>query len=357
MWFAVTSNAHTIAQELWDADAWRTLSLRHEQFAREAGALQQLQFSLGMIAWLHVAAGEPSKAALVLEEQVLLAEATGNPPVAFTSMLVEALRGRQQPATELIEATLAQWPAGGRVACFAAWTHSLLLNGLGRHAEAREAARAAFAPDHLGLGPYVAPELAEAAARTGDTALLADAHGWLADRIAVTRTDWSLGTEARVRALLEEGEAADRAYRESIDHLGRTWLRPELARSHLLYGEWLRREGRRVDAREQLSTAHGLLSAIGMDAFAERARRELAATGAKVRKRTLETRDELTPQERQIARLARQGLSNRDIGTRLFLSPRTVEWHLKKVFTKLGITSRRGLYEALATPDEEAATA
>jgi ATP/maltotriose-dependent transcriptional regulator MalT len=173
----------------------------------------------------------------------------------------------------------------------------------------------------------------------------------------VTRTDWSLATEARVRALMSEGEAAERAYREAIDRLGGTWLRPELARGHLLYGEWLRREGRRVDARAQLRTAHQMLAAIGMEAFAERARRELLATGERVRKRSDDARDELTGQERQIAALARDGLSNPEIGARLFLSPRTVEWHLGKVFTKLGISSRMGLRDALPSHDQEATPA
>ena len=214
-------------------------------------------------------------------------------------MLVAAWRGQERRAAELIEATMREAPPRGRVACFAAYASAVLHNGLGRHAEARDAARAAFEPDHLGFGPFVVPELAEAAARTGDAALLTSLLEWLTERTRVTRSDWSLGTEARVRALMSEGEAAERAYREAIDRLGRTRLRPELARAHLLYGEWLRREGRRVDAREQLRTAHEMLDAIGMQAFAERARRELAATGEKVRKRTVDTRDELTGQERR----------------------------------------------------------
>jgi ATP/maltotriose-dependent transcriptional regulator MalT len=180
---------------------------------------------------------------------------------------------------------------------------------------------------------------------------------WITERTRVTRNRWSLGIEARVRALMSEDETADRAYRDSIHHLGRTRLRPELARGHLLYGEWLRREGRRADAREQLRTAHEMLAAIGIEAFAERARRELLATGEKVRKRTVDKRDELTGQERQIAGLARDGLSNPEIGARLFLSSRTVEWHLGKVFAKLGITSRMGLRDALPNPDQEAAPA
>jgi ATP/maltotriose-dependent transcriptional regulator MalT len=234
------------------------------------------------------------------------------------------------------------------VATFAAYARATLHNGLGRHAEALEAARSAFEAYALGFGPFVVPELAEAAARTGDEAVLGAVRDWLAERTRVTRTDWSLASEARVRALMSEGDDADAAYREAIERLGRTWLRPELARAQLLYGEWLRREGRRADAREQLRGAHASLASLGLGAFADRARRELAATGEKLRKRTVQTRDELTPQERQIARLARDGLSNPAIGARLFLSPRTVEWHLRNIFTKLGISSRYGLHDALA---------
>jgi ATP/maltotriose-dependent transcriptional regulator MalT len=196
------------------------------------------------------------------------------------------------------------------------------------------------------------PELVEATARTGDTAVASDA---LARLVKMTRsgTDWALGVEARSRALLSDGEAADHLYRMAIDRLGRTRLRPDLARAHLLYGEWLRRENRRVDAREQLRAAYDQFTSIGMEAFAERARMELLATGEKVRRRKVEARDELTAQEWQIARFAQDGLSNAEIGGRLFLSPRTIEWHLRKVFTKLGIHSRRELTSALHSSESE----
>jgi ATP/maltotriose-dependent transcriptional regulator MalT len=269
--------------------------------------------------------------------------------VAYTAMTLAAWRGREAPATELIEATVQEATARGqgRLVTLADYASAVLANGLGRHDAARDAAWRAFQRDPLGYGPFVVPELAEAASRTGDLALVRAALDWLSERTAVTPTDWSLGIEARIRAFLSEGEAAERLYRESIARLGRTRLRAELARSHLLYGEWLRRERRRADAREQLRTAYGMLDAMGIAAFADRARRELAATGETARKRTVDTTGELTAQEAQIARLARGGLSNPEIGARLFISARTVQYHLGKVFTKLGIGSRSQLDRAL----------
>jgi len=210
--------------------------------------------------------------------------------------------------------------------------------------------------DHLGFCLFAVAELAEAASRTGDQALVEGALEWLSERTQVTRTDWVLGIEARVRALLSEADAAEHEYRRSIACLERTRLRTELARAYLLYGEWLRRDKRRFDAREQLRTAYDMFGAIGADGFAERARHELLATGETVRKRRDDTRDELTPQEEHVARLALAGRTNPEIGAELFISPRTVEWHLKKVFMKLGITSRKGLPDALpARPDAVAA--
>jgi DNA-binding CsgD family transcriptional regulator len=198
-------------------------------------------------------------------------------------------------------------------------------------------------------------ELVEAAARSGEIGLAQSAVDRLAERNDLSANDWGRGLEARSRALLAQGGTAEALYREAIERLARTRLRPELARAHLLYGEWLRRENRRVDARAQLHTAHEMLAGIGMAFFAERAGNELLATGERVRSRTPETRDDLTPQERQIAMLARDGLSNPEIGGRMFLSPRTVEWHLRKVFTKLGISSRRELINALPGASSELA--
>jgi DNA-binding CsgD family transcriptional regulator len=197
-------------------------------------------------------------------------------------------------------------------------------------------------------------ELVEAAAGSGDNALARDALERLSETTQSCGNDFALGIEGRCRALLADGAAADELYRDAIDRLGRSQLRPELARAHLVYGEWLRREGRGLDAREQLGIADDMFAALGMEAFGERARRELAAAGQKARKRLPEIRDQLTPQEEQIARLARDGLSNREIGALLFLSPRTVEWHLRKVFAKFGIDSRSGLRTSLTTPEREA---
>jgi DNA-binding CsgD family transcriptional regulator len=199
---------------------------------------------------------------------------------------------------------------------------------------------------HISL--WALPELGEAAARTGNTGLADEALDRLSGWTQAGGTDWVLGVEARCRALLSDGEAADRLYQEAIVRLGRTGMRPDLARARLLYGEWLRRQRRRADAREQLRAACQLLEAIGMEAFTGRARRELRAAGVTVRRRAVSARAELTPQEAQIAQLAADGLSNPEIGTRLFLSPRTVQYHLGKVFTRLDVTSRTQLSRALS---------
>jgi DNA-binding CsgD family transcriptional regulator len=226
--------------------------------------------------------------------------------------------------------------------------HALLCNGLARYEAALGAAESACAQDEFTVSAYAQPELVEAAARSGASEAAAAGLDLLAERARATGTDLALGLEARSRALLSDGEAAEQLYRESIARLGRCRFAPDQARAHLLYGEWLRREGRRIDAREQLHAAHDMLAGIGMDAFAERARRELLATGEKVRRRTADTSGDLTPQEAQIAALARDGHTNPEIGALLFLSPRTVEWHLRHVFQKLDISSRRQLRIALA---------
>jgi DNA-binding CsgD family transcriptional regulator len=351
-WFAQAA-----ASALWDDDAWHAMLARQVRLARDAGALDQLPIMLGALGTAAVWSGDFAAAVSLIAEADAVCEATGRRAAPFAAMLLASLRGDQAEAAPLIEATIARAAAGGQgiaVAC-AHWVAAILANGLGRYEEALEAARHAsediFTP-HISM--WALPELVEAAARSGNTEVAAGALERLAETTQVGGTDFGLGLEARCRALLSGGAAADELYREAIDRLGRTRLRPELARAHLLYGEWLRRGCRRVDAREQLRTAHDMLDAIGMEAFAERARRELMATGEKVRRRSTETRDELTPQEEQIARLARDGRTSPEIGAQLFLSARTVEWHLGKIFTKLGIGSRRELHAALAAPGQQA---
>jgi DNA-binding CsgD family transcriptional regulator len=350
LWLTGGTAITLIAVELWDADSWHAVATAQVRFTRETGALVHLQFALNYLAGVYVFAGELAAAERLIEEDSLIAEATGNPPVAITAMKLGAWRGQEAEARELIEAVSREAAANGSgfLVDFAAYVKAVLYNGLGRYDAARDAARWALQREPVGLGPLVMPELAEAASRTNDLALLSAAAEWLSERARLTPTDWALGIEARVRALLADGEAADSGYRESIEHLGRTRTRAELARSHLLYGEWLRRQDRRMDARAQLRTAHEMLDAMGMAAFAERARQELLATGETVRKRSVETVTTLTAQEALIARLARDGRTNPEIGAQLFLSARTVEWHLGKVFTKLGIGSRRELRAAAA---------
>jgi DNA-binding CsgD family transcriptional regulator len=349
LWLAGSRPSAAIALELWDAESWHRLAARQEQVARATGALVQLRLALNFVAATHLLAGDLNTAALMLEEDRLIAEATGNTPTAYTEMMLAAWRGREEQAVAAIEATVREATARGlgRFVTLATYASAVLHNGLGRHDAARDAAWQAFERDEVASNPLVMPELIEAASKTGDVAILSTALEWLSERTRVTPTDWVLGMEARVRALLGEGEDAEGLYRESIARLGRTRVRVELARAHLLYGEWLRRQRRRVDAREQLRIAHDMLAEMGLEAFAERARRELLATGETARRRTVETRDELTAQEALIARLARDGLSNPEIGTRLFISPRTVKYHLRKVFQKLDISSRGELDRVL----------
>jgi DNA-binding CsgD family transcriptional regulator len=348
-WLAGGRASAIVALELWDAESWHALAAIQAQFARDTGALVHLQYALNFLAMAHLLAGKLTTAAQLIDEDRLIAEATGNPPVGYAAMALAAWQGQEAQASELIEATSRAATARGlgRMVSFADYASSVLDNGLGRHDAARNPAWRAFERDELGYGPYVVPELAEAAARTGDVELVRATLQWLSERARAAPTEWALGIQARVRALLSEGEAAERHYRESIDRLGRTRVRVQLARAHLLYGEWLRRQRRRLDARTQLRTAHDLLEAMGIEAFAGRARRELQATGETARKRTVDTSDELTTQEAVIARLARDGLSNPEIGRRLFISVHTVKYHLGKVFAKLNITSRAELDRTL----------
>jgi DNA-binding CsgD family transcriptional regulator len=348
--------ATAAAVMVWDYETCVAVGTRGVLVARESGALTVLAVSANVLAQAMALGGESGSAASLIAEADSVTEATGTRVAPYGALVLGGLQGREAEAAPVIDATIRDATAGGQGTAvqYAHWARSILLNGLGRYEEALAAAQdASDDTPELFVSVWALSELIEAAARTEDTPRARNALERLAEATRARETDWGLGIAARSRALLSEGKTAKRLYLEAIDRLGRTRLRPELARAHLLYGEWLRREGRRADAREQLRTAHEMLAAIGMEAFAERARRELAATGEKLRKRTVETRDELTPQERQIAGLARDGLSNPEIGARLFLSPRTVEWHLKKVFTKLGISSRMGLHDALTTPDPQ----
>ena len=326
--------------------------------AREAGALGVLAVSVNVMAQAVVLGGEFGTAAALVGEAEGVTEATGTQVAPYGALVLAGLQGREDTATTLIDASIEAFTAGGQGTAvqYAHWARSLLLNGHGRYREALAAAEeASDDTPELFVAVWAAVEALEAAVRCGEREAADRALERIVAATSVAPTDWALGIRARSRALRSEGERAERAYRAAIERLRRTRLRPELARAHLLYGEWLRREHRRADARAHLRAAHDQLTAIGMEGFAERARHELLATGEKVRRRTVETRDELTAQERQIARLARDGLSNPEIGARLFLSPRTVEWHLGKVFGKLGIRSRRELATALAESELVAA--
>ncbi len=295
-------------------------------------------------------AGELTAAASLVEEVHATTEATGTNFTPYAAMGLAALRGDEIEASALIEATVKDVPSRGEGLGITAAerANAVLNNGLGRYQKALAAAQRATTNDReLGFSNWALAELVEAATRSGMSETAAGAYRRLAEITGASGTDWALGVQARSHALLSDGEEAEGLYRQAIARLGRTRARTELARAHLLYGEWLRRARRRADAREQLRNAHGMLEAIGMEGFAERARRELRATGETARKRTVATTVELTAREAQIARLAREGLSNPEIGTRLFLSPRTVQSHLSNVFTKLGISSRGQLYRVL----------
>ncbi len=342
--------AQAAASALWDHDAWHALLVRQVRLAREAGALGQLPVMLDALGTAVAATGDFAAASALIAEADTICTVTRSHTAPLTALMLASLRGGQAEAIPLIEAIIAEAQAGGQgiAVTYAHWAAAILYNGLGRYEEALTAAWQAsedITAPHISM--WALPELVEAAARAGQAELGNDALKQLAEITQACGSDSALGIEARCRALLSHDADADDLYREAIDRLGRTGLRPELARTHLLYGEWLRRVGRRVHARQQLRTAHDMLAAIGMAAFAERARRELIATGETVRKRNVETVTTLTAQEALIARLARDGRTNPEIGAQLFLSGRTVEWHLRKIFTKLGISSRRELHDAL----------
>jgi len=341
---------------IWDHETWDVLSGWMLKLVRDAGVLALLPFAdAARVGW-ELFAGDLAAVSAYVEEQDRVQEAIGGDSSPGSRIILAAYRGHEAEVAQLDEATTRDAVARGDGPWVAMlnWSTAVLCNGLSRYDEALSAGQlgAAYPPD-MHVSSWALSELVEAAARCGRPEAAADALGRLAEMARACGTDWVLGVEARARALVADPADADELHRQAIERLGRTRFRTELARAHLLYGEWLRREGRRVDAREQLRTAHDMLAAIGMEAFAERARRELSATGEKLRKRSGKTSDELTPQEEQIARLARDGRTNQQIGAMLFLSPRTVEWHLRKAFAKLGINSRNALHTVL--PREQGA--
>jgi DNA-binding CsgD family transcriptional regulator len=334
----------------WEFEAWEALVDRHIGLVRDSGAITHLGVALTARIYAHVFAGELAAAASLSEECDVLTEATRIQLPRYGPLAVAAWRGRDAETSELIEATIALVvPLGQGLGVTATqWAAAVLNNGLGRYEDALAAARQGPRPPlAMGWAHWTLVELIEAAARIGDREAAADAVDALTETTSPSGTDWALGMEARSRALICDGDRADSLYGEAIERLGRARVGAELARAHLVYGEWLRRERRRLEAREHLRTAYDMFSAMGAEGFAERTARELLATGERARKRTVETREELTAQEAQIARFARDGLSNPEIAGRLFISPRTVDYHLRKVFAKLNIASRHELAHVL----------
>jgi DNA-binding NarL/FixJ family response regulator len=341
------------ANLVWDQDSCLGIGERAVRLARDRGALDALAVVDNACAQAAAFAGDFAGAALLVAEVDAIREATGTRIGRHAALVLAALRGHEAEASRLIDGTTAAATAAGQGTAlqYAQWATAVLMNGLRRHDEAFAAAvRAVESMPKLHIATWALAELIEAATRTGHDEQAQAALERLADTTSVSPTDWSMGIHARARAMVSEGATAEHCHRTAIQHLGRTRLRPDLARAHLLYGEWLRRRQRRVDARTQLRSAHELFVAMGMEAFAERARAELLATGDKVRRRSVDNHDDLTDQERHIAQLARSGLSNPEIGARLYLSSRTVEWHLHKVFAKLGVRSRRELLSAVPAP-------
>jgi DNA-binding CsgD family transcriptional regulator len=336
-----------IARTLGDDAGWDELTERQVRIARLSGALSALPAALHERFRIELFRGNITAGTALAREAEAAIEAIGSHEAPHGALVLAAWAGREGEVAALVEAGRDEvsrrgegmWLIGSE------WTRAELFNGLGRWDEAlRSAEWVAEQPNELGSSTWISTEIVEAAVRSDQKERAAGALARFSELARATGTNWALGMEARSTALITDDEDS---YREAIDLLGKTHIRVMLARTHLVYGEWLRRENRRVDAREQLRTAHGMFEEMAYQPYAERARRELAATGEKVRKRTAETRDQLTPQEEQIARLAKEGLSNPEIGAQLFLSPRTVEWHLRKVFGKLQITSRRELRTAL----------
>ena len=344
-WFA-----RRVAAELFADDTWRYLATRAVQLAREAGALGVLPVALNHLAHVRCLEGDLDGASALLDEADGISAATGTEPLFFGRFTLVGCRGIETDALALCKAIVPAVTARageGFVLTFSEHALAVLYNGLGRYGEALGPAQSASTRDELLMPVLSMPELVEAATRSGQAEVAKEAIDRLSERTSAAGTEFALGIAARSKALLADGEIAELLYLEAIERLGRTLLAFELARAHLVYGEWLRRERQRLDARDHLRRAQDMFSSMRAEAFAARAVRELLATGQTARKRRTDTRDELTAQETQIAALARDGLSNVEIGARLFISPRTVEYHLHKVFTKLGITSREHLDRVL----------
>jgi DNA-binding CsgD family transcriptional regulator len=341
---------------LWDSDSWAKVSARHVELARASGALAPLASALNVHRVTAIRRGDLEAAILLGVEEDILKEMTGTRRASYGALWLAAYQGREADASPLFAAIAsdAMDRGEGLGSLIANWATAILHIGLGHYEEALSSARRAADENDGPFTAFVLPDLVEAAVRSGNAEVASEALERLATT-TVEGTDWGSGILARSRALLSEGTVAESHYAEAIERLGHTQLRPDLARAQLVYGEWLRREGRRVDARHQLHESFDAFGSMGADAFAERARRELLATGEKVRKRQPETLNELTPQEEHIARLARDGRTNNEIAAELYISARTVEWHLHKVFGKLGISTRKGLRETLPAQSRYAA--
>ncbi|MCV7170848.1 AAA family ATPase [Mycobacterium manitobense] len=333
------------AGELWDDEVMHRLATAMVRNVRDAGALAILPSALAFRAGMHVLTGEFEHAATLLEEAEAISTATNHKPVKYHRLHLSAWRGDPEETAALIDVAtgMATAKGEGRLRGLTGYTAAILANGLGRYEEAFAGARRACESDDLGFSGWCLLELTEAAAHLGEQDAAEEAVQRLERRAGDSGTEWGLGALAGAQALLADNDDADALFNEAIDRLSGTRVVVQLARSHLRYGEWLRRGNHRSDARKHLGDAHEMFSRMGAQAFAERARRELLAAGEKVRKQPLRSGDELTAQESQIARLAADGLTNQEIGAQLFLSTHTVEWHLRKVFVKLGISSRRQL--------------
>ena len=337
--------ATVATQHVWDDEGWERLSDLHLRLVRETGALSELPIALSHRGQMHVFAGELALAASHQEAIQEVTELIGSTLAPYHAVNLSAMRGREVETRQLLDASRAEVIARGEGAglSFIDWAESVLYNGLGRYAEALAAARRVVGHTELVTSNWAMPELIEAAVRAGAFELAVETDRRLTDRSRASGTDWALGIAARSHALVaEDGRAAD-LYVEAIERLGRTHVAVDLARAHLLYGEWLRRQRRSLDARNELRIAHEMFTSFGMEGFAERARVELRAGGERARKRSVETMDQLTPQESQVARLAAQGNTNREIAAQLFISPSTVEYHLHKAFRKLDVKSRTQL--------------